>query len=51
MVQDNDNKSVRNMMSELYRDAYLNSYRVLVAGSRTFLDYDLMCRELDKLSS
>lgn len=49
MVQDNDNKSVRNMMSELYRDAYLNSYRVIVAGSRTFLDYDLMCRELDNL--
>lgn len=49
MEQDNDNKSVRNMMSELYRDAYLNSYRVIVAGSRTFLDYDLMCRELDNL--
>ena len=49
MAQDNDNKSVRNMMSELYRDAYLNSYRVIVAGSRTFLDYDLMCRELDNL--
>ena len=49
MVQDNDNKSVRNIMSELYRDAYLNSYRVIVAGSRTFLDYDLMCRELDNL--
>lgn len=26
MEQDNDNKSVKNMMSELYRDAYLNSY-------------------------
>lgn len=49
MEQDNDNKSVRNIMSELYRDAYLNSYRVIVAGSRTFLDYDLMCRELDNL--
>ena len=49
MEQDNDNKSVKNMMSELYRDAYLNSYRVIVAGSRTFLDYDLMCRELDNL--
>ena len=49
MEQDNDNKSVRNMMSELYREAYLNSYRVIVAGSRTFLDYDLMCRELDNL--
>jgi hypothetical protein len=31
-------------MSELYRDAYLNSYyRVIVAGNRTYLDYDLMC--------
>ena len=49
MEQDSDSKSVRNMMSELYRDAYLNSYRVIVAGSRTFLDYDLMCRELDNL--
>lgn len=49
MEQDNDNKSVKNMMSELYRDTYLNSYRVIVAGSRTFLDYDLMCRELDNL--
>ena len=49
MEQDNDSKSVRNMMSELYREAYLNSYRVIVAGSRTFLDYDLMCRELDNL--
>ena len=45
MEQDNDNKSVKNMMSELYRD----SYRVIVAGSRTFLDYDLMRRELDNL--
>ena len=49
MKQDNDDKSVKNMMSELYRDAYLDSYRVIVAGSRTFLDYDLMCRELDNL--
>ena len=49
MEQDNDKMPVRNIMSELYRDAYLNSYRVIVAGSRTFLDYDLMCRELDNL--
>lgn len=49
MEQDSDSKSVKKMMSELYRDAYLNSYRVIVAGSRTFLDYDLMCRELDNL--
>lgn len=36
-------------MSELYRESYLNSYRVIVAGSRGFFDYDLMCRELDEL--
>ena len=40
---------MKSVMSELYREAYLNSYRVIVAGSRGFLDYDLMCRELDKL--
>ena len=41
--------TVKSMMSELYRESYLNSYRVIVAGSRGFFDYDLMCRELDEL--
>ncbi|MBR5493353.1 MAG: DUF2493 domain-containing protein [Alistipes sp.] len=35
--------------SEEHREAYLNTYRVIVAGSRGFFDYDLMSRELDKL--
>ena len=42
-------KTVKSVMSELYRESYLNSYRVIVAGSRGFFDYDLMCRELDEL--
>ena len=42
-------KTVKSMMSELYRESYLNSYRVIVAGSRGFFDYDLMRRELDEL--
>lgn len=37
--------------SEQYRESYLNACRIVVAGSRHFLDYDLMCRELDKLFS
>jgi hypothetical protein len=49
MEHDKDDKSVKRVMSELYRDAYLNSYRVIVAGSRLFIDYDLMRRELDNL--
>ena len=35
--------------SEEHREAYLNTCRVIVAGSRGFFDYDLMSRELDKL--
>ena len=42
-------KTVKSVMSELYRESYLNSYRVIVAGSRGFFDYDLMWRELDEL--
>jgi hypothetical protein len=42
-------KTVKSIMSELYRESYLNSYRVIVAGSRGFFDYDLMRRELDEL--
>ena len=42
-------KAVKSVMSELYRESYLNSYRVIVAGSRGFFDYDLMRRELDEL--
>ncbi len=42
-------KTVKSVMSELYRESYLNSYRVIVAGSRGFFDYDLMRRELDEL--
>ena len=37
------------LRSEKHRASYLNAYRVIVAGSRKFLDYDLMCQELDKL--
>jgi hypothetical protein len=35
--------------SEEHREAYLNTCRVIVAGSRGFFDYNLMSRELDKL--
>ena len=37
------------LKSEQHRASYLNAYRVIVAGSRVFFDYELMCRELDKL--
>ena len=37
------------LKSEQHRTSYLNGYRVIVAGSRGFFDYELMCRELDKL--
>lgn len=49
MDNEKDNKAVKSLMSELYREAYLNGYRVIVAGSRGFTDYELMSRELDKL--
>ena len=37
------------LKSEQHCASYLNAYRVIVAGSRGFFDYELMCRELDKL--
>ena len=37
------------LKSEQHRASYLNAYRVIVAGSRGFFDYELMCRELDRL--
>ena len=37
------------LRSEQHRASYLNAYRVIVTGSRKFLDYDFMCQELDKL--
>ena len=43
MEQDKDPMTVKSMMHKLYRDEYLDSYRVIVAGNRTYLDYDLMC--------
>ena len=49
MESEKDSKAVKSLMSDLYREAYLNSYRVIVAGSRGFADYELMCRELDTL--
>lgn len=49
MENEKDNKAVKSLMSELYREAYLNGYQVIVAGSRGFTDYELMSRELDKL--
>lgn len=42
-------KTTKSQMSKLYRETYLNSYRVIVTGSCEFIDYDLMCCELDKL--
>lgn len=35
--------------SEQYREAYLNACRVIVAGSRSFYNYDVLEQELDKL--
>ena len=49
MESEKDSKAVKSLMSDLYREPYLNSYRVIVAGSRGFADYELMCRELDTL--
>lgn len=43
------NKDSPRRKSEEHREAYLNAYRVIVAGSRGFYDYDLMSRELDRL--
>ena len=37
------------LKSEQHRASYLNAYRVIVAGSRGFFGYELMCRELDRL--
>lgn len=48
MENEKENKAVKSLMSELYREAYLNGYRVIVAGSRGFTYYELMSRELDK---
>ena len=49
MESEKDSKAVKSLMSDLYREPYLNSYWVIVAGSRGFADYELMCRELDTL--
>ena len=49
MEKENDFQTVESVMSELYRETYLNSYRIIVTGSCKFTDYDLMSRELDKL--
>lgn len=49
MDKEKKTQTTKSIMMELYMENYLNSYRVIVAGSRGFLDYDLMCRELDKL--
>ena len=37
------------LRSQEFREAYLNACRVIVAGSRSFNDYDLLEQELDKL--
>jgi hypothetical protein len=49
MESEKDSKAVKSLMSDLYRESYINGYRVIVAGSRGFTDYELMCRELDTL--
>lgn len=36
-------------MDELYRQAYLNAYRVIVAGGRDFDNYEYMSQQLDEL--
>lgn len=36
-------------MEELYRQAYLNAPRVIVAGGRDFDDYEYMSQQLDEL--
>lgn len=37
------------LKSELYRDNYLNAYKVIIAGGRDFTDYEYMSKELSKL--
>ena len=49
MEKENDFQTGESVMSELYRETYLNSYRIIVTGSCKFIDYDFMSRELDKL--
>lgn len=46
MESEKRNKSLR---SELYRDNYLNAYKVIIAGGRDFTDYEYMSKELSKL--
>lgn len=36
-------------MEELYRQAYLNAHRVIVAGGRDFDDYEYLSQQLDEL--
>ena len=36
-------------MDELYRQAYRDAYRVIVAGGRDFEDYEYMSQQLDEL--
>lgn len=46
MESEKRNNSLR---SELYRDNYLNAYKVIIAGGRDFTDYEYMSKELSKL--
>lgn len=44
-----EEKSVSEVMKELYRDNYRNAYKVIVAGGRDFGDYEYMSEKLDEL--
>lgn len=46
MESEKRNNSLR---SELYRDNYLNAYKVIIAGGRDFTDYEYMSKVLSKL--
>ena len=39
----------KTLRSQVFRESYLNAFRVIVAGSRCFNDYALLEQELDKL--
>lgn len=44
-----ENKATTDAMEELYRESYLNAYKVIVVGGRDFSDYEYMSEKLNEL--
>lgn len=44
-----ENKTMADVMKELYKDSYRNAYKVIVAGGRGFSNYEYMSGKLDEL--